>query len=253
MSDAPGPDFSDEDLATWIRRHPEAWQYADDESQLSFDDTTIDRIVDDILSGSHAGRLRARSRRRRAIIATSGLAVVATMGAVGVAALVLSGQPAAPEAGAACRAEASADAAAIVLSPGEDPIDGCRGVWATGRFAEYVASAAVPSLVACVDPRGAINVFPGEPNVCADLGWAPLDPEFDAANARIVELQQRLVDDVNSVACAPVGDVVATVERILSDLAMHEWEVAVEGGSEAGVCGKAAVDTDSQFVVVHEF
>jgi len=47
--------------------------------------------------------------------------------------------------------------------------------------------------------------------------------------------------------------VVATVERILSDLAMHEWEVAVEGGSEAGVCGKAAIDTDSQFVVVHEF
>ncbi len=250
MSDLPDSPFSDEDLAVWIRRHPEVWHYAELQSSDA-DVDNVEAIIEGIIAGDPPRPLRSGRQRRRVV---GGACVVAVVvgGAVGAAALIRSGQPSAPEAGVVCRAEARVDANAIVLQPGQDPIEGCRALWAAGRFESHEHSVDVPELASCVDPRGAVNVFPGPESVCQELGLQPADPDLTPVNQAIVELQDRLAQEINLAACQPVGEVVPQARGILDETGIEGWEVVIEPGSEEGVCGKTAVDSAARTVTVHE-
>lgn len=248
MAEWPDTVITDEDLAAWIREHPEVWSYA----TVDDVDVEVDRVVDDVVSGARERRWVARRRRRRIVTAGAVAVAIATGGTV--AALVArSGQPARPEAGVVCRVEASLQADAVELEAGSDPIEGCRAEWEHGSFADKVGDAPIPDLVACIDPRGgAINVFPGDPGTCVDLALEQADTELDAESVAVVALQDRLVEEINAAECAPAGEVADFAQTILDESGLPGWQVRMDADPAASVCAKVGVDTPSRTVFVVE-
>lgn len=208
----------------------------------------VQHILDEVYRrDDDAQRLRHR-RRRRTWGALVGFGVVVAGGTV--AAVYLGGQPARPEFGTTCRAEAVIDADAIAVGPGADPVDGCRELWVDGRFGDI---AEVPPLTACLDADGGIDVFPDGPTVCEALGLTSAAAELTEDNQLIVELDDRLVAEINATECRPVSDVAVIAEGILAESELDDWHVAIEPGTEAGVCGKVSVNSATRTVGVFEF
>jgi hypothetical protein len=243
---APG----DDGLGEWIREHPAVWDYAWTENELA--DPDIDRIIDRLVAERSAPARQLRRRRRR-IIVSACAAVAVTSGAVAAAAVLRSGQPTRPEAGTVCRAEPRLDSNAIVVEPGPDPVSGCLALWKDGSFAGHSTISGVPDLVACVDPRGAINVFPGDKDLCVRLHLEPADTGLSADNEAIVALQDRLTTDINLEDCQPVEQVLAEAKQILADSGLHGWRVAIGPGSEHADCAKTGVDASTRTITVSQF
>lgn len=250
MSDAEHDRLSDQ-LADWIRRSPDAWP-SPGETEMS--DTRVEEILAGILASKATPfeDTKRRRRRRRRIIGGGCVIVVVTGGAVAAAALLRSGQPEYPNAGATCRAEVRLGADAIVLDPGADPLNGCRALWSSGRFEEFVDGSTVPPLTACIGPGGGVEVFPGETFVCVDLGLVAADSTLNPENQAIVDLQDRLVVEINAAACVPVEQAAVTAQKILSESLLRGWTVSVAPGSLGGPCGKVAVDSTTKVIVVNQ-
>jgi hypothetical protein len=240
----PDEPFSNDDLARWIRRHPEVWSPAD--VDVAREERSADELVDMVLA--RRGR-RGVSRRRRLAVG-AGLVAVVAGGAVGVAALLRSGQPTAVEAGILCRARAAVDADAFEIASGGDPVADCRQVWMSGQLSNDEGT--IPELTACVGSGGTLDVFPGGLEVCETLGLVPLEPALSADNAAIVALQDRLVNEVNAVDCRPVQEVLLTVQDLVDTSGLAGWRVVAEPGTESGACAKAAVDSATRTVTVFD-
>lgn len=248
MAEWPDTVITDEDLAAWIREHPEVWPYA------TIDDVEVDvdRVVDDVASGARERRWVARRRRRR-IVAAGAVAVAIATGGTVAALVARSGQPARPEAGVVCRAEASLQADAVELGAGSDPIEGCRAEWEHGSFADKVGDAPLPGLVACIDQRGgAINVFPGDAGTCSELALEQADIELDAESVAVVALQDRLIEEINAAECAPAGEVADFAQTILDESGLLGWQVRMDADPATSVCAKVGLDTPSRTVFVVE-
>lgn len=251
MPDEPTDSLAHDELAVWIRRHPEVWHFAD-ELEPPIDQAWTERTIRDIESGARQQRRRAR-RRRRVIAAGAVLAMLAA-GGTAAAIATRSGQPAAPEAGVFCRAEPLILTHTVQLAPGSDPIADCRTEWDTGSFAHRVTSGRVPDLVACIDPLGgAINVFPGDQAVCADLGMAVADAALDAESEVVLTLQARLVEAINAAECAPAAEVAERSQSILDESGLSGWRVQMNADPASSVCAKVGVDSPNQTVFVSEF
>lgn len=235
---------NDEDpISTWILQHPETW----DDAMSPLDERQVDAIVDRIT-------VRA-TRRRRKVVATAVLStLVFAGGAVGVAALVRSGQPTQPTAGVACREAPGVDADVIVIEPTDDPVEGCRSLWAAGRFDEAAGGVGVvPPLVACISDAGVIEVYPGDAETCTGLGLANADSGLDVENQAIVALQERLVNDINARPCASAQAVEEIARRIVDESLISGWKVEVRPDSIDATCAKAAVVATAQVVQVVKF
>lgn len=252
MNDQPDRSLSDADLATWVRRHPEVWHFADDSPEAETPEQ-LDTLIELIVSGEHERRRGQATRRRRTRLTIGGAcaALVLVGGAVGVAAIVRSGQPAAPETGVLCRATARLDADAIGIAPGSDPIAGCAQRWADGLLGD--PGQPVPLLTACVSNNGSIDVFPGDATVCETLGLIAADDELTPDNAAIVALQDRLANEINAVECQPVQAAAAAAQEILAQSGFDGWKVAIAADAQAGTCGKAGVDSAARTVTIIEF
>jgi hypothetical protein len=250
MAEWPDTVITDEDLAAWIREHPEVWPYATIDDVDVDVDVDVDRVVDDVMSGAMWQRRRPRWWRRRAFVAGVTVGVLAVGGTA--AALVLrSEQPSAPEAGVVCRAEAALDADAIVIPVGDDPVERCEEVWREGRLG-VDRSGDVPGLVACIDPRGPINVLPGAASVCADLGLEAAAADLDAAALSVVELQDRLVEEINLADCQPAEAVERQVLGILAEMGFDDWQVVVVAEPDKTVCAKVGVDSAANTINIIE-
>jgi len=253
MSDAHRDELLD-DLAEWLRRHPDAWPPSE---EFTISDTRADEIINSVLVGQRPTPTKARTRRRRRrIVGGVCFVVAATSGAVVAASMLRSEQPTQPQAGAACRAEPHVRADAIVIAPGVDPLEGCRALWIDGGFdglgRDDPTTAVVPVLSACIGGGGAIEVFPGEQSVCADLGLAVADPTLSPENQAIVDLQDRLVEDINLPDCIPVSEAATLAAAILDESPLTGWDVTISPGADNGTCGKVAVDaTDTRIIVNH--
>lgn len=247
MSDRRETPMTDSELAEWIRSHPEVWDYAAPDGP----DLDMDQIVDDVLSGAVQRRRRTSTRRRRATVVGVAVGVLA-LGGTAAALMLRSGQPNAPEAGTLCRVEASLDADAVTVAAGRDPVEGCGQLWAEGRVGALETGGLVPPLVACIDPRGAINVFPGEVAVCAGLGLEPADPTLDTESQSVVALQQRLVDEINLADCESASTVQRQAQAILEESGLNDWTVVVVGDAGSSACAKTGVDTATKTVNVIE-
>lgn len=232
-------------FARWVRE-----TLLFDADNVTRDDDAALLLLEEVYRRRDAeDREHIRRRRRRRLGAAGGLAMVAVGGTA--AAVLFRDQPSRPEAGAVCRATADLYGDAIALAAGADPIDGCRQLWVDGNFG--ASDGSVPPLVACVGPHGAVEIFPGEASVCERLGLDHAEPELSAQNRAVVALQDRLVEEINAAECRSVQDVAVLAERILSESGLGGWQVVVEPGTEAGVCGKASINTPMKTVSVVEF
>ena len=254
MSDAHDEELLAE-LGQWIERHPEVWPPSD---EFTISDARIDEIITGVLAGQQPvpANLAAMRRRRRRIVGAACFALAATSGAVVAAAVLRSEQPTQPQAGVVCRAEADARADAIVLAPGIDPIEGCAALWSSGQFQgldsdKDITGNAVPPLGACIGGGGVVEVFPGDLSVCADLALAAADPTLSPENQAIVDLQDRLVTNINMPECIPVAEATKMAAEILDDAPLSGWKVTVSPEAKDGTCGKVAVDATSKQLIVN--
>lgn len=234
----------DRRLAGWVRET----LYFDVEEGTR-DDDAAQHILAEVYRRRDAED-RRRTRRRRRLLCGGIVVGVMVSGSAAAALLWPWGQPTRPEVGVLCHASAELNSDAIVIAPGDDPVEGCARLWATGELPTGEGPDAVPALVACIGPNGAIEVFPGPNEVCAQLELEAADPTLNSDNSAIVALQDRLIQEINLAACRPVRDVVAAVEEQLTEFSMVGWTVTVTPGAEAGACGKVAVDTTNRTVLV---
>ena len=243
----------DDEVSLWIRQHPEVWADAVDAPSSS----EIDDLVGQVVSGARDRRRAEESRRRRRrFVATGALTIiVVTGGAVGVAALILrSGQPSRPAEGIACRSAADTRADAIVVEAGSDPVGRCRTLWTDGELTEPgQALGEVPPLVACVGASGVIEVYPGDSSVCGQLGLVVADPSLTPENQAMVNLQGRIVDEINDQPCVTAIDVEAVAQQIVDESELEGWTVSVRSDSEDASCAKAAVDVPTRTISIVKF
>lgn len=190
---------------------------------------------------------RARRRRRRRIAAITGAAILAVGGGA-VAASILRAQPDAPHAGTACRAIADIEADAIVVDPGGDPVDNCRQLWDDGAFEEHGITTPPDDLIACISPGGSIDVFPGSVEVCESLGLAVADTDLSPENQTILELQERLIAEINAPGCLTTSEARNTARAILDDLGLTDWPVKTNPDAADATCAKAGIGPDTHHV-----
>lgn len=234
---------NDQRIARWLR--DVLWFDADDAS----DGIHAQRRLEEVYRRHEVEQRRRRRRRRRRWGAAGAAAVLA--GGASAAALYLRDQPSRPEAGVVCRAAARVDADATVLALGADPLEGCRQLWVGGEFSQ--PDGQVPTLTACVGPHGAIEVFPGDADVCAALGLKPTDLKLSPDNQAIVALQERLDEQINDVECRPVEKVVALAERLVAESGLEGWRVELASDAKGGTCGKAGLNSATKTVTVINF
>ncbi|MBX3314271.1 MAG: hypothetical protein KF906_08115 [Actinobacteria bacterium] len=234
-----------EELGRWLRTDPPA--------PVGFDPMSDERMAELTERAMAEGRRRrvTRVRRRRGLIVGVGIGVAAVSGTA-VAALVERGPEPRPEVGVVCRAEPTADADAIVVPFGPDPVESCRARWADGSFGELGTEGRPDELTACVDDRGTIEVLPGPRDVCVGAGMTPLDPEAtaDPIVATRVELQDRIVEEINSIDCLTADEAAAAARRILDDLGLDDWPVSVNPDAIGARCAKAGIAADGDRVFV---
>jgi len=234
----------DDRISQFIRDLPDVWE----EGQTPASTKQIDTLVTSIV---HSDRMRGAtwSTRRRRLGAVS-LAVVGTIGAAtGVAAWIRSAQPSRPNEGVACHATAAIDGDVILVDLSNDPVASCRAAWKAGAVPGAPASGPVPNLVACVGPAGAAEVFPGDDDICGQLGL----PAFEgpnAANQQVIKLNKRIIAEVNAQPCATTAVAKDRVQRILDEEGLHDWTLALRPGWENATCAKAAVDSPSRTVML---
>lgn len=249
MSQEPSVPPTDDELAAWIRDHPSVWAAA---PASEVDEADIERLVHKIASGQReANRVESMTRRRRRTAVGGVLSVVLIAGgAVGVAAIVRS-QPSEPAAGIVCRAAAEPDADAFVIAAGADPIVGCTEVWETGSLVSGTRTA--PPLTACISLPGAIEVYPGDTEVCASLGFPLADPTLSLDNQAVIALNDRLVDEINLAECATADQVFESAQQILDDSALDGWSVTIRADAADAACAKAAVDPSARLITITKY
>lgn len=240
-----------EDLCTWIRQHPETWgEFVDDVSP-----DEVSRLVAGIVSGERERVREAqhRRRRRRRLFGGAGIVVLLGGGAVAAANLLGPGQPTQPNFLVACRAEADPRSDAVAIDSLDDPVGGCAEQWATGEFRGRWPSAEGPPLVACISGVGVIEVYPGDDGVCSALGIADADPTLSPENEAIVELNNRVAEEINLQPCASSAETADRAEGILDESGMERWTVAVTPGHEHAPCAKVALDATARSLTVVSF
>lgn len=235
-----------EDFAKWIQSDTR-----DPDERMTggrMDDLT-DRAI---AEGRHRRAQVLRRSRRRRVATGIGVAVALTAGTAVAASVILREQPTAPQAGTVCRAKADLVADAIVVDPGRNPIALCQNLWDDGAFEEYGVDAPPEELVACISDSGTVDVFPGTGGLCVELGLALADTDVNPESQKLVALQQRLVDEINTVDCATADQAAVSARQILDDLKLTEWAVQVNPDAAGADCAKAGIGPDNHHVYIHK-
>jgi hypothetical protein len=213
----------------------------------------VDVLIADIIAGRIEIPDVPRPRRSRRRWIAAGAAITVLGGGTAVAALWNGAKPTHPEAGIACRASADPKGDAAVLPPARDPLAACAQLWLTGVLPDLdhasPATDVAPPLFACVDPGGALDVFPNladPPISCTDLGLVAADTDL-IDDPRVV-LQDRLVNDINLQPCVDLNTARQLALKALADLGLTDWTVTVRDSVKDCVKGGEDSDTKSVFL-----
>lgn len=79
---------------------------------------------------------------------------------------------------------------------------------------------------------------------------AVADTGFSDHNHSIIELQHRLVDEVNAVDCLTTEQAVVRVRRILTELSLTDWPVQINADAVGADCAKANIGSDNEHVYI---
>jgi hypothetical protein len=106
-------------------------------------------------------------------------------------------------------------------------------------------------LVAC-GKEGAVSVIPGRrPSDCTAAGFAPLDPAYARARARLARLERRILAIETSADCIARDELVRRIQRLLDRTGWRGWTAATHrlGG---GPCGTvSAIGGDGRRYISH--
>lgn len=233
-----------DDLSRWIRAHPDLWHVAEDEQTPA----DVAHLVERIVGASRQRHAQSKVRRRRIVLAC--LAGTGSLGAAaGVAAWMRAAQPTQPNL-IMCRAEPARQASGVVIDATTDPVAGCRAMWSSGEVQEPTLVGDVANLTACVADSGAVDVFPGPPTVCDDLGVELLEEPLTVDNQAILSLNQRIIDEINARPCAAADAVKTAAEQILIETGLDEWTVVIGTGWDDAQCAKVAVDAPTRTLTI---
>ncbi len=238
-------------LATWLSHHHDD---ARDAHGAPLDDAMSDEemaaLTEQVIQRGHAARGLRRRRKRRIIAAVAAAATLAVGGAV--AALVLTrDQPTNPQAGITCRPSATNDPTGIVIGPASDPVGACRRLWDQGRFEAFGISDQPEALVACISPTGTIDVYPGDPETCQRLSLTPASPQPSPGVDTLLELQERLIADINQIDCLNSTQAAHQARQILDDLDLDDWDITVTPDATNAPCVKAGFEAETSHIVIH--
>jgi hypothetical protein len=224
--------------------------------------TTVDALVEDILSGAiPAPDLRRRSRRARRALGFGLGAVVLAGGSLAAATLLRQEEVTSPHVGATCRAAASRTANMYTVGVTDDPVGACRALWESGVMNQVRDNAmdvpvpaseiSVPELVSCISEVGAIEVFPVRPGeTCDVLDLAPLGT-VDLVGNPLVLLQERISTEIN-MTCIATEDAPPIISQMLRDLDLGGWTIVIGSHRPEAPCSIVGLAPEERRIyVVH--
>lgn len=187
-----------------------------------------------------------RSGRRRVLLAVAVLALAA------VAAVYLTRQPT-QISGIGCAEDLTLDAVHVIPSKGGLDARQCTPLWADGTITNPAIAPAgqVPPLLGCVNDSGTLIVVPtDDQGVCEHLGMTVFAPPSDAT-VSIVELEDRLVEQINSETCSSFDDAKQIVEQALDDAGIDDWTVTVaQQPTDQRPCPSLAFDSATRQILI---
>lgn len=154
---------------------------------------------------------------------------VAVLALAAVAAGIYLTRPPAQISGIGCAAGLSLDAVYVVEPDGDLDPQQCAALWADGTITnpDIVRSGQVPPLTGCVNEAGTLIAVPtDDQGVCELLGMANYVPASEAIRS-IVNVQDRLVGQINPQVCPSFDDARRHAEEALADAGIDDWTVVV--------------------------
>lgn len=237
MTNQLNEDFFEESYRT-IRRTPTMWSEMN-ESIHEPDFEVIRNLVFNQLNVEHRSK-RAGKRIKKKFLGIFAAFTILSSGTLATAHILTTDQPKIVAAGTVCRAEAKANAYAIVSGPSDDPISFCGREWESGQFTKQRGNGPVPPLAACVSKQRIIEIFPGYEEVCGQMGLSIANLEMTSYQKAVIELQRRASDEVNA-KCIPIDKGVQLIEKALIQLQLRDWKIKTGIASRPGPCALVSV------------
>jgi len=131
--------------------------------------------------------------------------------------------------GIGCAADLSLDAVHVIEPTGGLDPQQCAPQWADGTITnpDIVPPGQVPPLTGCVNDNGTLIVLPtDDPGICERLDMAVFAPASKATNS-IVDVEDRLVEQINPHLCPSFDQARRIAEEALTDASIDDWTVAV--------------------------
>ncbi|MEN8234187.1 MAG: hypothetical protein ABFR89_04625 [Actinomycetota bacterium] len=202
----------------------------------------------EILERATGGKIRQRSPRRLLVMAA---AIAALLTAVAAAAILLTRDITNLTVVCYQAVDLSSDRAAVG-STGLPAAEDCEEVWRDGTLSiEGQTPGHVPPLIACVNDRGVLAVFPtDDPQTCEQLELASPDPsqprnELEA----IANVEQDLAIYLTSQSCQPLDEAEHVFRDTLDEHGLTDWTVHRQPDHPDRPC--ASVDYDIENKTLH--
>jgi hypothetical protein len=189
------------------------------DEEISFDahdEALLLRILETPLT---QGRSARRVRRRNRVAAGVAAAAIGAVGATAAFGALRPEQATAPTT-VVCYAAADLSSTRAVLPASTDPITSCARAWIDGTL----SSAGAAELTGCRLDTGAAAVFPGDRNVCAALGLAPLAVGSSVETQAIADLQSRISAEFSR-RCYGQAEALRTAQQMLDESGLQGWSV----------------------------
>ncbi len=205
------------------------------------------RIRSRVLTSAQPQPARPRLKKPAVVILVALLALAAI-----AAGLYLTRQPT-QISGIGCTEDLTLDAVHVV-----EPTDGldpqrCAALWADGTTTnpDIAPPGQIPPLVGCVNDTGTLIVLPtNDQGVCERLGMAVFASPSDATSS-IIEVQDRLIEQINPQVCPSFDDATRLAEQALADAGIEDWTVVVsQPPTDQQPCPSLAFDSATRQILL---
>ena len=185
---------------------------------------------------------------RRVVLAVA----VAVLALAAVAATVYLTRQPTQVAGIGCAEGLSLDAVHVIAPTGGLDPQQCAELWADGTITnpDIAPAGQVPPLLGCVNDAGTLVVFPtDDQGVCERLGMAVFTPTADAT-ASIIDVQNRLIEQINPQTCPSLDDAQQLAEQALAAAGIDDWTVVSQPATDQRPCPSLAFDSTARQIVI---
>jgi hypothetical protein len=157
--------------------------------------------------------------------------------------------------GVACYAAVDLDGDRAARAGGStlDPDDACGDYWRDRVLVnpDLVPPGSVPPLLGCVTDQGGLAVFPtDDPETCARLGLATVDPGSIDEGDTIRAVTDQLVDHFLAAGCLPLDQAERDVRQILDDNGFTDWTIIAGPPTEERPCASLAIDAPTRTITL---